>query len=320
MPAIEVEELVVSYGDFDALRGLSFSVDPGEVVALLGPNGAGKTTAVETLEGFHRPRSGRALVHGIDPLTGHDELVGVLGVVLQNPGLYPMMTPARMLRLFASYYDRPRDPAELIKRLGLGRVADRRTKHLSGGERQRLALGLALVGRPRVAILDEPTAGVDPAGRVVVRELIAELRDDGVALLVTTHELAEAERLADRVVILREGRVLAMGRPESLAAARQEFSFTTSASLTLGPLAELLGATITEVRPGEYRVATTATPPLLAALTGWLATRDLALSDLRRSSLEDLYFSLLEGADTTKANEPDSRRRGRSSRAARNES
>jgi ABC-2 type transport system ATP-binding protein len=216
--------------------------------------------------------------------------------MLQRGGVYPGIKPAEVLELFAAYYERPRDPAELIERLGLEAVAEATWRRLSGGEQQRLSLALALVGRPRVAFLDEPTAGVDPAGRQVVRGVIRDLRAEGVTVLVTTHELEEVERLADRVVIVDRGRLVAAGRPAELmaSAAGEDLRFGAPAGLDTGALASRLGAGVEEVTPGEYRVTATATPALVASLTAWLAERDLPLADLRagRQTLEDVFMRL----------------------------
>lgn len=175
-PAIEVDDLVIRYGELVAVDRVSFTVAPGTICALLGPNGAGKTSTVETLEGYRRPSSGAVRVLGLDPVADHTALTARIGVMLQQGGVYTAMRPPDALRLFASYYDDPADPDELLDRVGL---ADRRRttfRNLSGGEQQRLSLALALVGRPQVAFLDEPTAGIDPAGRQLIRSVVADLR------------------------------------------------------------------------------------------------------------------------------------------------
>ncbi len=195
--AIEIADLRVQYGEVTAVDGLSFSVDAGRVLALLGPNGAGKTTTVETLEGYRRPTSGTVRVLGLDPIGEHAALVPQIGVMLQRGGIYPGMPAGEAVRLFAAYYNDPEDPVELMVRVGLHGVARTPWRRLSGGEQQRLSLALAMVGRPRVAFLDEPTAGMDPAARQVLWGIVRELRDRGVCVLLTTHYLEEAERLAD---------------------------------------------------------------------------------------------------------------------------
>jgi len=293
VPAIEVEELVVRYGRTVAVDGVSFSAEPGEVLGLLGPNGAGKTTTVETLEGYRVPGAGRVRVLGLDPRRNRSTVTPLIGVMLQGGGTYPMMGAARALRLFASYYEDPREPDELLRLVGLEDVADTPAKRLSGGERQRLALALALVGRPRVAFLDEPTAGIDPAGRFVVRDVIARLREEGVCVLITTHELGEAERLADRLVIIDRGQVVAAGRPAELVARGEEIRFAAPPGMDVEAVGAALGAALTEERPGEYRVDTAPTPAAVARLTALLAERDLSISDLRAGErLEDVFLRL----------------------------
>lgn len=292
MPAVEVTGLVVRYGPVVAVDGLSFSADEGEVLALLGPNGAGKTSTVETLEGFRRPAAGSVRVLGLAPRAA----VPRMGVMLQEGGLYPSMGPQEALHLFAAYYDDPADPEALLDRVGLRAVARTPWRRLSGGEKQRLSLALALVGRPRVAFLDEPTAGVDPVGRIVIRRIVRELADEGVCVLLTTHELEEAERMADRVLIIDHGRAVAEGSVEELlrAGAGGEIRFRAPPALDTATLAARLGGTVSEVSPGEYVAAVAATPANVAALTAWLAERDLPLADLRagRHRLEDVFLRL----------------------------
>jgi ABC-2 type transport system ATP-binding protein len=297
MPAIDVCGLVVRYpGGVTAVDGLSFSAEPGEVLALLGPNGAGKTTTVETLEGYKSPTAGTVRVLDLDPVPDHDRLTPRIGVMLQKGGVYPGVRPSEALRLFAAFYESPEDPAVLLDRLGLAAVASTPWRRLSGGEQQRLSLALALVGRPEVAFLDEPTAGVDVAGRQVIREVVGELRDRGTCVLLATHELDEAERVADRVVIVDRGRLLAEGTPAELMSAspRTSIDFGAPPGLDVVALSAALGAPVVEARPGEYSVATAPSPPTVAALTAWLAERDLPLGNLRagRQSLEDVFLRL----------------------------
>ena len=185
---------------------------------MLGPNGAGKTSTVETLEGYRRPAAGQVRVLGLDPIADHAALSGRVGVMLQRGGVYPMLGPRRVLDLFAGYYPDPVPADELLDLVGLRAVAATPWRHLSGGEQQRLSLALALVGRPEVAFLDEPTAGVDPEGRIAVRAVVAGLKEKGVCVVLTTHELGEAEKMADRIVILSAGRVVLEGTPHGLTA------------------------------------------------------------------------------------------------------
>jgi ABC-2 type transport system ATP-binding protein len=296
-PAVECRDLVVRYGDLTAVDRLSFSASHGQVLALLGPNGAGKTSTVETLEGYRRAASGTARVLGLDPVADHTALVARMGVMLQRGGLYPVLGPRRVLHLFARYYDEPEDPDALLELVGLRDVASTPWRRLSGGEQQRLSLALALVGRPEVVFLDEPTAGVDPEGRLAIRQVIASLRDRGVCVLLTTHELPEAERLADDVVIIAGGRAVARGTVAELAAAGggAGIRFSAPAGLDLVVLAAALGVdagAVTEGPPGEYVLDVEATPARVATLATWLAERDLPMSDLRAGarSLEEAYL------------------------------
>jgi ABC-2 type transport system ATP-binding protein len=307
------------YGALTAVDGVSFDADAGEVVALLGPNGAGKTTTIETLEGFRRPDEGHVRVLGLDPWSDHAKLTTVVGVLLQRGGVYPVMSTARAVQLFAAYYDDPRDPEELIDLVGLRSVARTAYKRLSGGEQQRLALALALVGKPRVVFLDEPTAGVDPSGRITVRDVVAGLRSDGVSVILTSHELDEVQRLADRIVIVDHGKVVAAGRQGEIQGESKELRFAAEPGLACDELAARLGAAVTEGPPGEYLVSAPPVPSLVAALAAWLAERDLSLGDLRagRQRLEDVFLRLTggdgerAGASSTSGRQT---RRGRSRR------
>ena len=292
--AVEVDQLRVSYGTRVAVDGISFHADAGEVLAILGPNGAGKTTTVEALEGYRHPDSGSVHVLGLDPVAAHREVSSRIGVVLQRGGIYPMMHADRALQLFAAYYPDPRDPEELLDVLALRDVAKTPFKRLSGGEQQRLALGLALVGKPEVAFLDEPTSGVDPAGRIAVRDIIATLRADGVCVVLTSHELDEVERLADRVVIIDHGRVVAEGRPDEITEAAA-VRFASAPGLDTAALSGVLGMVVTEASAGLYAVDGSPTPQGVAALASWLADRDLALGSFEagRESLEDLFMRVL---------------------------
>ncbi|HEX2381842.1 MAG TPA: ABC transporter ATP-binding protein [Acidimicrobiales bacterium] len=296
MGLIEVDELVVRYGRVTAVDHVSFSVAAGEVLALLGPNGAGKTTTIETLEGFRRPSSGRARVLGLDPIADHAALVRRVGAMLQSGGVYPGIHPREVVRLFASYYDDAEDPDALLERVGLGHRRATTWRQMSGGEQQRLSLALALVGKPEVVFLDEPTAGIDVAGRHLIRELIREQRQLGVTVLVTTHDLEEAERVADRIVIIDRGEIVASGTPAELmsSSAHDEIRFGAPPHLDTAGLGRALNAFVDEISPGEYEVATPPTPANVAALTAWLAEHELPLADLRagRQRLEDVFLRL----------------------------
>lgn len=293
MPAcIEIDGLVVRHGDLTAVDRLRLEVEEGQVLALLGPNGAGKTTTVETLEGYRQPDEGAVRVLGLDPVGDHAALVPEIGVMLQQGGVYPTMGAAQALRLFAAYYDAPASPDELLARLGLVDVAATPWRRLSGGEQQRLSLALALVGRPRVLFLDEPTAGVDLHGRAAIREVIAEQAASGVTVLLTTHELAEAEAVADRVAIIHRGRLAAEGSVAELTGGGLRFS--SAAGLDVDDLSQALGAAAVEAEPGTYVVEAEASGELIARLGGWLDGRGVALEDLRSgASLEDAYRAVV---------------------------
>ena len=338
MPAVEVTGLTVRYGPAGtpaAVDGLDLAAAAGEVLVVLGPNGAGKTSTVETLEGYRRPAAGHVRVLGLDPIADHASLSGRVGVMLQRGGVYPMLGPRRVLTLFAGYYPVPVPADELLDLVGLRAVAATPWRHLSGGEQQRLSLALALVGRPEVAFLDEPTAGVDPEGRIAVRAVVAALKERGACVVLTTHELGEAEKMADRIVILSAGRVVLEGTPHGLTAGAGPgagasagggpvISFGAPPALDVDALAEAIGpeTTVTETAAGRYRVETTtvATPAVTAAVANFLAARGATLTDLvAGKTLEDVYFETV-GAAAGSADTPDespagdagsARRRGR---------
>jgi ABC-2 type transport system ATP-binding protein len=331
VPAVEVNGLTVRYGPAGtpaAVDDLDLSAAAGEVLVVLGPNGAGKTSTVETLEGYRRPAAGLVRVLGLSPQDDHAALSGRVGVMLQRGGVYPMLGPRRVLHLFAAYYPAPVPAEELLDLVGLRSVAGTPWRHLSGGEQQRLSLALALVGRPEVAFLDEPTAGVDPEGRIAVRAVVAGLKEKGVCVVLTTHELGEAEKMADRIVILSAGKIVLEGTPHGLTAgagsaagAPRVLTFGAPPSLDVEALAAAIGAgtTAVETATGRYRVEATAleTPAVTAAVANFLAARGASLTDLVvGKTLEDVYFETVGAAAAdqapTEATEAEtSRRRGR---------
>lgn len=301
MPAVEVDRLTVRYGETVAVDELSFSAAAGEVTVVLGPNGAGKTSTIECLEGYRAPTSGTARVAGLDPVGDNHELTKRIGVMLQEGGVYTTIHPLEAITLFAAYYDNPRNPEDLLAMVGLDHRRRSTWRSLSGGEQQRLSLALALVGRPEVAFLDEPTAGVDLQGKQLIRDVIRDLRSDGVCVVLTTHDLDEAELLADRIVIIDRGRSVADGTPAELLSGAElmHFGFRAEAGLDLMALADALGTPVGEPVPGEYRVESTPTPALVAGVATWLAEQDVLLGDLRagRQRLDDLFLRLTgEGA------------------------
>jgi ABC-2 type transport system ATP-binding protein len=302
VPAVEVESLVVRYGELVAVDGISFTAEHGEVTALLGPNGAGKTSTVEVLEGYRPPDGGRVRVLDLDPVADHGRLVARIGVMLQQGGIYPGIRAVEAVGLFCALYRHRRDPRELLDAVGLTARARSTWRQLSGGEQQRLSLALALAGRPEVAFLDEPTSGLDVTGRQRLREVVRALAGDGCGVLLTTHELAEAERLADRVVIVDRGRAVAAGTPDELRtiAGPGEIRFAAAPGLDVAALATALGTSVVEVSMGEYVVASPPTPAAVARLTSWMAEHDVALGDLRagRATLEDVFLRLTgDGAE-----------------------
>lgn len=301
MPAVEVSSLVVRYGSLVAVDGVSFTAEGGQVHALLGPNGAGKTSTIETLEGYRKPTGGHVRVLGLDPQHrgDHKQLVARVGVMLQRGGMYPGMNARDALHLTAAYYDNADDPDALLDRVGLRDVARTPWRRLSGGEQQRVALALALVGRPDVVFLDEPTAGVDPHARQVVRDIVADLAARGACVLLTSHDLTEIERVADAVTIIDRGHVVATGTLAELASSGpgDEIRFNAPPGIDVAALAATLGGPVTEERPGSYRAGVASSPANVAALTAWLAERDLPLGDLRagRQNLEDVFLKLTKG-------------------------
>lgn len=319
--AVEVDGLTIRYGERVAVHEVTFSASAGAITAILGPNGAGKTSTVEALEGYRRPTAGTVRVLGLDPMADRAALAPRIGVMLQDGGLYPSLSPRDAVALFGSFYDRPIPGADLLDRVGLASVAATPYRRLSGGEQRRLSLALALIGRPEVAFLDEPTAGVDARGRLAMREAVSDLRDDGVAVVMTTHDLDEAERLADRVVIVDAGRIVAKGSPDSIrrTEATAEIRFAAPPGLPADELAHHLGAAVQEVQSGEYVVGIAPDPQAVARLTTWLADRDVALGDLRagRPRLEDVFLRLTSepaATESTSGADHGRRRRARSRR------
>jgi len=275
---IEVSGLVKSYGRHEVLHGISFAVEPGEVFGLLGPNGAGKTTTVEILEGYRARDGGDVRVLGQDPGRAGTEFRARIGIVLQSSAVYPLLSVRETIDLFAGYYPHPRRPEEVIELVGLTEKAGAQVKTLSGGQKRRLDLGVALIGDPELVFLDEPTTGFDPSARRTAWELVRALRALGKTIVLTTHYLDEAQQLADRVAVIREGELIRIGTPD-----------------------ELIGVTPdVEVRyrdNGRDVVVTTSEPTrLLAELTAAALAegREVEGLEVRRPSLEDVYLGLVD--------------------------
>ena len=291
-----VRDLVKRYGERTALDGISFEVAPGELFALLGPNGAGKTTTVEILEGFRRADAGTVRVLGLDPAREAERLRPHIGVMLQEPGLYPLLKPPELVRLFAAYHPGSAAAEETLSRVGMDDPAVLRTpfRRLSRGERQRVSLAVALVGRPRLLFLDEPTAGLDPQARQRTDALITELRASGVTIVLTTHDLDQAERLADRVAIIDAGRIVALGTPAELPGTADRLRFRAPPGLPVAELSADLGVQVSEPVPGAYVIEAPVSPALLAAVGAALARREVLAREISvgAGSLEALFLQL----------------------------
>jgi ABC-2 type transport system ATP-binding protein len=286
------------YGSTVAVDGLSLQVPANHVTAVLGPNGAGKTTTVETCEGYRRPQGGLVRVLGLDPVADHRRLAPRVGVMLQSGGAWSGARADEMLRYVARLYAHPLDVGTLSERLGLTSCGRTPYRRLSGGQQQRLNLALAVVGRPELVFLDEPTAGLDPQARHATWTLIEQLRRDGVTVVLTTHQMDEAERLADLVHVLHQGRVVASGTPGELrtSGASNTISFTAPPGLDLGSMMAALPAGFggLESPPGRYHLDGDVNPAVLAALTAWCAAHGVMPEGLsvERQSLEDVFLEL----------------------------
>ncbi len=275
-PAVTVTDLRKAYGELEAVRGISFEIEQGEVFGLLGPNGAGKTTTVEVLEGYRTRDGGSVSVLGTDPQDAGTDWRERIGIVLQSSAMYPNLTVEEHVALFAGYFERPRGVGEVIDLVGLHEKRSARVKSLSGGQKRRLDLALGLIGDPEILFLDEPTTGFDPAARHAAWGMIRSLRELGKTVLLTTHYLDEAEQLSDRVAVLREGRIVALGKPSELTG----------------------GEVATEIRyrenGREVLVETHEPTKMLHELTGEALARGAELDELqvRRPTLEEIYLEL----------------------------
>lgn len=301
MAAIEVEELHKSYGEVRAVDGVSFQVEPGEVYALLGPNGAGKSTVVEILEGHRRASSGRVSVLGFDPAQAHRDLRDRIGVVLQSSGVELEFTVREVVDLYGSAYRTRRSLDDVVGLVGLDDKVDERIGSLSGGQRRRVDLALAIVGRPDLLFLDEPTTGFDPSARRQSWDMIGALCADGVTVLLTTHYLDEAEQLADRVGVLAAGSLIAEGAPSQLidGVSGTVLSFSLPEGIEPADAAAVLGPVLgSAVRLSGRLVEATVDSATTAVhrLTGWAIDRGIELEGLSvaRASLEDVYLQLTE--------------------------
>jgi len=295
--AIRVRGLRKRYGDVEAVRGIDLTVRTGEIFAFLGPNGAGKTTTVETLEGYRRRDGGEVEVLGSDPARPAARWRARIGVVLQESEPEAELTVEECVSLYAGYYPRPRPVAETLELVGLADRLAVRCGRLSGGQRRRLDVALALIGDPELLFLDEPTTGFDPAARQSAWEVIAGLRDLGKTIVLTTHYMEEAERLADRIAVIAAGRIVAEGTAATLGGRDAEasiLSFTLPPSVLAADLPPAVAAVVTGSPGGKVRAHVTSPLPLLGALADWAEARNVDLPDLQviRPTLEDIYLQL----------------------------
>jgi len=295
--AVEVHDLVMEYGATRAVDGLTLTVETGVTTAVLGPNGAGKTTTLETCEGYRVPQSGAVRVLGLDPVRDHAVLAPRIGVMLQSGGAWSAVRAEEMLRYVASLYAHPLPLDELTDRLGLGSCGRTPYRRLSGGQQQRLGLALAIVDRPDLVFLDEPTAGLDPQARHATWDLVRDLGAAGVTVVLTTHYMEEAERLADQVYVVDRGKVIAAGSPQELTSRSQRtIRFRARPGLDTRELATALPAesAVTEPAPGLYRVDGEVTPHVLSTVTAWCAGQGVMPEGLavERHTLEDVFLEL----------------------------
>lgn len=300
MPVIEVENLTKTYDAKTVVDGVSFSVDAGEIFGIVGPNGAGKTTTVESVEGLRQPDQGSIQVLGLDPIRDRYEITQRVGVQLQESRLQDKIKVGEALDLYSSFYSDPADWRELLARLGLQDKIDSKYADLSGGQKQRLAVALALVGSPEIAILDELTTGLDPQARRSVWENIEEIRSAGVTVVLVTHFMEEAERLCDRIMVVDQGRVVAIDSPAGLVeriGSEQRLRFRPSAPIDDADLADL--PEVTAVSRNGPQIVVTGTGNVVHSVTSLLAQRRVIAEELRveQNNLEDAYLALTNHND-----------------------
>ena len=297
MNGVLVENLVVRYGELTAVDHVSFSAPVGEVTVVLGPNGAGKTSTIEVCEGFRTADSGHVSVLGLDPIAGHNQLTERMGVMLQGGGVYPSARVRDVIAHFCALHDRGMNADDLVARVGLDHRAGATWRRLSGGEQQRVSLALALAARPDVAFLDEPTSGVDVDGRDIIRGIVRQLAADGCTVVLASHELAEAEKIADNVVMFMKGRVASTGPLGTLLRQRSTIRFSSIDGLDTVDLSAHLGHGVNPRGNGAYEIDVASTPHIISMLSGWLAEKSLPLNglDAGTESLEDAYRRITGG-------------------------
>lgn len=301
-PAIEVSELHKRYGEYEAVRGISFTVEPGEVVAFLGPNGAGKTTTVEILEGYRNPTKGEIAVLGMSPIHKPTEFHQRVGIVLQEAGFLPELTVLETVTAWDRMYTNSLEPKDVIARVGLEHRISIRVKNLSGGEKRRLDLALGMLGQPELLFLDEPTTGFDPSARRNAWELIKGMSESGTTIFLTTHYLDEAQYLASRVIVIAKGEIIADGTPEQLRAKSREgmVSFTIPSGFSVSDIPQSNGAKLTTAENAVTLTTTDSLTKLTHDITSWATERSVELEGLtvRNPSLEDVYLELIGENET----------------------
>lgn len=296
--SVVVENLTMRYHDLTAVDEISFTAPTGAVTVILGPNGAGKTSTIEVCEGFRTPTSGHVRVLGLDPHTQHQELTQRMGVMLQGGGVYPSARVCDVLSHFCALHGKGVNAAGLMHRVGLQDRAKSTWRRLSGGEQQRLSLALALAADPEIVFLDEPTSGVDIEGRDVIREIIHSLATRGTTVVLATHEMAEAEKVASHAVLFRAGKVVADGPIESLLKSRAHLRFSSVDGISTAELTIAAGSPVTALGEGRYEVASASTPQMISRITSWLAEHNYPIVgiDMGTETLEDAYRRIAGGA------------------------
>ena len=295
--SVVVENLSVSYGDLLAVDNVSFEAPTGSVTVILGPNGAGKTSTIEVCEGFRTAKSGSVRVLGLDPVSDHRALTERMGVMLQGGGVYPSARVRDVVSHFCALHNKGVNATQLVERVGLSNRSTGTWRKLSGGEQQRLSLALALAADPDVIFLDEPTSGVDIDGRDVIADIIRDLAARGTTVVLASHDMAEAEKVATHAVLFNSGKVIASGEITSLLTSRKHLRFTSSEGLVPAELAVSIKSPVVAIGDGVYEVASEPTPQLMTRISQWLADNSHPLLgvDMGKESLEDTYRRLTRG-------------------------
>jgi ABC-2 type transport system ATP-binding protein len=295
--SVVVENLTVQYGSLTAVNNVSFQAPTGAVTVILGPNGAGKTSTIEVCEGFRKATTGTVRVLGLDPTSDHAALTQRMGVMLQGGGVYPSVRVRDVISHFCALYGKKVNAPELIERVGLTQRAASTWRRLSGGEQQRVSLALALAAQPDIAFLDEPTSGVDIDGRDIIRDIIGELSHNGTTVVLASHDMAEAEKVATHAVLFHSGSVVATGELATLLEVRKRLRFTSTEGIDLVQLGGAAGSPAHHLGHGVYEIAAETSPRLIGKITQWLAEQQLPLHgiDMGNESLEDAYRRLTRG-------------------------